>query len=769
MPVVFSPGEAETRPLNPEEIVYTTAQKVADLLGIGPQEAVLMSASAEANAVFVTGADFRNIGFSVSDILLIYSDADPMGQEVTVTAITSTTSGVKLTFTVNEDGVSSINPGLYETTDNGFVQNTASFTNGKTRGVKKSHVEQRIKEIQDRIDNITHNAWRPTLVSAEYINFDTYKPYRRRYYVDYVVSTPLLYRNVQQMLRIELWQGDDYREICSAEARLEIVDEEGLSGDSVYIGMTNGSVATLSVGTGSTNWRADFDKVSTAQNLADLINKEDRVSKATVEFSPTFTLEGSSSNIGVHNEILATANSDYGNGKLKITSLRQAKGGENVMIASTDLTNLTISQNGSRSTKTANGYFSTALTGVNNYVEVASYPPADTQMIVQGFLSSSTIIVLKSTAPDPSTIFTTGQVVYNENRQEVGTISSVGGGAGAYQIVFTAAVTNISTTEQLYDFKKVNTVNTDVSNFSPVSNLGYLASDSSPIYLADGTIYGTVVAAADTGSATITFSSPVTKLATNTKLYNRKVIKVTGSASHTFTAGETIHQSDGTLLGTFASTETTAHATLFRLSDTSTVVPVYTDLLYHEAVRDDTSSTTITVSETSNFPSKGILMIVNGASTRVFTYTGKTATTFTGVAVLGGGAALTQFDTVGTDVTQYHLKSDIGAFSDAGGDQARLKDWWIDYEIGMIYFNNSYPFFEHNAVKVSYIYGERYLEKAIEEAATKMVAVDLLMADDRSVLIPEGSQNVPLAQKIQMFKEEANSLLNRYKEMVLFE
>ena len=120
-------------------------------------------------------------------------------------------------------------------------------------------------------------------------------------------------------------------------------------------------------------------------------------------------------------------------------------------------------------------------------------------------------------------------------------------------------------------------------------------------------------------------------------------------------------------------------------------------------------------------------------------------------------------------VTQHQFKSDVGAFSDAGGDQARLKDWWIDHEVGMIYFNNSYPFFEHNAVKVSYIYGERYLEKAIEEAATKMVAVDLLMADDRSVLIPEGSQNVPLTQKIQMFKEEANSLLNRYKEMVLFE
>tara|TARA_R110002074_G_scaffold150809_2_gene304186 strand:+ start:7672 stop:10017 length:2346 start_codon:yes stop_codon:yes gene_type:complete len=781
MPVVFSPGEAETRPLNPEEIVYTTAQKVADLLGIGPGEAVLAGHDSDTNGVYVTGADYRDHGFQSGDTILVYSDDDPMGIEKKISTPTTSVNGVKLPF---ETGT--VTAATYTVAKNTYIQNTASFTNGKTRGVKKSHVEQRIKEIQDRIDNITHNAWRPTLVSAEYINFDTYKPYRRRYYTDYVGTTPLLYRNVQQILRLELWQGDDYREIGAAEARLEIVDEEELAGDSIYVGMTNGSVATLSVGTGSNNWRADFDKVSTAQNLADLINKEDRVSKTVVEFSPTFTLEGSSSNIGVHNEVLASANADYGNGHLKLTSMRQTKGGENTMIASTDLTNLTISQIGSRSTKTANGYFSSALTGFNNYVEVAMYPAADAHMIVHGFLSSSTIIVLHSLSPDPSTIFTTGQVVYNENREEVGTISSFGGGSGSYQIVFTATVTNISTTEYLYDFKVINTVNTDTAAAAPVSNLGYLASDSSPIYLADGTIYGTVVAAADTGAARIHFSSPVEKLAINTKLYNRKVIKVTGSASHTFTAGETIHQSDGTLLGTFASTETTAHATLFRLSDTSTVVPVYTDLLYHEAVRDDTSSTTITVSETSNFPSKGILMIVNGANTRVFKYTGKTATTFTGVAVLGGGAALTQLDTVGTEITQYFFQSDIGAQStqtttvvDNGvetivrqsgvGAQKRLGDWWIDHEMGIIYFNNSYPFFEWNAVKVSYIYGERYLEKAIEEAATKFVAVDLLMADDRSVLIPEGSQNVPLAQKIQMFKEEANSLLNRYKEIVLFE
>ena len=278
MPQVFSPGEPETRPLDPDALVYTTPQKVADLLEIGPQEAVLMSANAEANAVFVTGSDYRNTGFSVGDTLLLYSDADPLGVDRDITAITSTAGGVRLAFT------DAINPGLYETTDNGYVQNKASFTNGRNRGITYDKVKQLILRAQDRIDNTTHNSWRPNLVSAEYINFDTYKPYRRRYYTDYVGTTPLLFRNVQQMLRIELWQGDDYREIGAAEFRIKIPDDPRSLSGSIVLSPGNGTAATLTIGTASTQWRADFDKITTAQNLADLINKEDRVSKAAVEF-----------------------------------------------------------------------------------------------------------------------------------------------------------------------------------------------------------------------------------------------------------------------------------------------------------------------------------------------------------------------------------------------------------------------------------------------------------------------------------------------------
>ena len=349
MPVVFSPGEAETRPLDPSAIVYTTPDKVGQLLGIAPGEPVLAAADASATGFYINGTDLREHGFESGDTILVHSDLYPLGKTFTIGTPTvedvSGTKYVKLPVTLTHPGTAGDDAATasYTTAANTEIQNQSIFTNGKSRGVTKSIVNTHIRRIQDRIDNLTHNAWRPYMCIAEYINFDTYKPYRRRYYTDYVGTAPLQFRNVQQVLRIELWQGDDYRELASAEARLQIVDEAGLATDSIFIGMANGSVATLTEGSDvNTKWRADFDVVSTAQNLADLINKEDRVSKGAVEFSPTFTLEGSTSNIGVHQEVLATANSDYGNGKLKLTSLRQTKGGENVSIATTDVTNLTL-------------------------------------------------------------------------------------------------------------------------------------------------------------------------------------------------------------------------------------------------------------------------------------------------------------------------------------------------------------------------------------------------------------------------------------------
>jgi len=297
----------------------------------------------------------------------------------------------------------------------------------------------------------------------------------------------------------------------------------------------------LKNGTGTGEWRADFDATTTAQNLADLINKEDRVSKAAVEFSPSFTLEGSTSNVAVNNEFFATANSDLGSGVVKVTSMRPVKGGESCSIVSSD-SSVTIEQ----------------TTRVNGAM--------------------------------------TGKVIVT----------------GKYGITFSAT-----------------------DDFTAA---GVLVDENNEIYR---------------------YSSK-----TSTALLD--IERWSGSAWEIATAG-----------GWYSSLST-------------------------------------------------------------------------------------------EEFTQHKLSVDLQGGS-SSGDNARLKDWWMDFEQGIIYFNNSYPFFEWNAVKVSYIYGERYLEKAIEEVATKMVVIDLLMSDDRTVLLPEGTSNIDITAKVQLLQAEIDKILPRYQEIVLFE
>jgi len=82
-------------------------------------------------------------------------------------------------------------------------------------------------------------------------------------------------------------------------------------------------------------------------------------------------------------------------------------------------------------------------------------------------------------------------------------------------------------------------------------------------------------------------------------------------------------------------------------------------------------------------------------------------------------------------------------------------------------FNNQYPFFENHSLKVSYIYGERYLDKVIEDVCTKLVVRDILMSDDYTSLFPEGTQNVSLDAKIQKLDEETKRLLIPYQETII--
>ena len=100
--------------------------------------------------------------------------------------------------------------------------------------------------------------------------------------------------------------------------------------------------------------------------------------------------------------------------------------------------------------------------------------------------------------------------------------------------------------------------------------------------------------------------------------------------------------------------------------------------------------------------------------------------------------------------------------------EGRDKDFWLDYEQGVIFIRTRPPFLPKVFIaRITYRYGESSVPKDIEKAATIMAAQDLLMSDDRSVLLPEGTSNITLSEKRHLWDEEIEKILNRYKETVV--
>jgi len=529
MPTVFQTGERASRPLDPTRLYYTSAQKVAEILQIPLPDPVYLTndSNVGAGSATISASDYRHTGFEVGDSIEIASDTE-LGETRIITTIARDGTGVVISW-------ADVLVGDYDVADNASIQPLQSFTNGKRKGVTKSQVETLILRTQDKIDNLTNNSWRPQLQTAEYVNFDTYKPYRRRYYTDYVGSVPLYFRNVQQIMRLEVWQGHEYREIACAEVRLKVIDYTKLTADSdaVYLCPGGGGIATLTVGTSKAKFNAQFNNVTTAQQLSDLINKDLRRGKDATSFSPSFSLEDAEADGGtvtanVHHEFMSSANADYGGGQIKITSMRRGDAGE-----------------------------------------------------------TATIIVSEEDA-----------------------------------------------------------------------------------------------------------------------------INITGA---------------NTMTGTVVSS----------------------------------TATSITLTDAGTFADYGLIKI----GSTIGYYTSKTGNVLNGVIDLSGDVSAAAIASASVSQTRFTIDY-VGGTT---GDEARLRDWWCDYDLGIIYFNNTYPYFSWNAVKVSYVYGERYVEKAIEDICTKLVAMDLILSDDRSVLLPEGTQNVDLGSKYQLLKAQVAETLPRYVEVMTLE
>ena len=395
MPRTFSPGHRPDSPLYPDETVYTTPTKVSEYLQLPLPDPVALagdSVIASNDIKFpITGADYRRWGYEVGDAIVVYDNANAIGNTYTLTSIASVGASGQVYLIATKAASES-----FTTANKGYVQHQSAFTNSNERGIKLSHVKNLIRQRQDYIDKVCRHAWRPRLVGEEYLNFTTFKPFRRRYYTDYVGAVFLKRGAIQRILKLGAWQGDYYREMAGARESFRVDDHTALAGESILLCPGANGVATLTEGSDAqTKWRADFDHKSTAENISALVNKDPAFSKAALPIGNLTVESGSSSSdiLNVHEEFLCLANSDTGDGVAEISSMRSTEGGANATIAVTHDTalifNSTLSQivsstistvtgspslltlvNGGTGYSTANGVATTGGSGSNLTVNI---------------------------------------------------------------------------------------------------------------------------------------------------------------------------------------------------------------------------------------------------------------------------------------------------------------------------------------------------------------------------------------------------------------
>ena len=124
----------------------------------------------------------------------------------------------------------------------------------------------------------------------------------------------------------------------------------------------------------------------------------------------------------------------------------------------------------------------------------------------------------------------------------------------------------------------------------------------------------------------------------------------------------------------------------------------------------------------------------------------------------------------GEDGTFCTLTSTYGSVSSFADNQnsGRDDDYWTINDEGKIFFRQEYPHNQHHSIRVTYVAGEGRVPAPIHEAATKLVAAEIIRHDDNSILIAETGSNIDLKAKHDILLEEANKILNGKKNIIHF-
>jgi hypothetical protein len=109
----------------------------------------------------------------------------------------------------------------------------------------------------------------------------------------------------------------------------------------------------------------------------------------------------------------------------------------------------------------------------------------------------------------------------------------------------------------------------------------------------------------------------------------------------------------------------------------------------------------------------------------------------------------------------------VATFTD-NQDQNRMGDYWMINDEGKIFFRREFPYVQNHSIRVTYVAGNGRVPAGIHEAATKLVAAEIIRHDDNSIIIAETGSNIDLKTKHDILIEEANTIIAGKKNLIHF-
>ncbi len=104
----------------------------------------------------------------------------------------------------------------------------------------------------------------------------------------------------------------------------------------------------------------------------------------------------------------------------------------------------------------------------------------------------------------------------------------------------------------------------------------------------------------------------------------------------------------------------------------------------------------------------------------------------------------------------------------ANKTEGRNNDYWAKEEMGFI-FIKTYPAYTPRTfgVRITYRFGDSTVPGDIRRACILLTAINFLQSEDRSVLLPEGTSNIPYQSKSESWQKNADEIMDKRREIVL--